>query len=178
LTKKLLTHAPGYLILRKIVQGFTLHKIRLVQTAVASLLSLSLAGVAFSQTPLTSPQKPSSAKIFGSVPTSAFSLLDRSRLQLHHSYSFSYVSSGKYSGSYGLYQTSIGYQFSNPLYLQVDLGYLHQPFGFKNNLNLDDRFFPNFHLLYNPTGNFSFSINVLTGPSNFQNNRNWYQEDR
>jgi hypothetical protein len=135
--------------------------------AVAALaVVLALSATAYSQIELNDSATKTNPKILGLLPASSFSLLDPSRLDIKNSYSFSYVSSGKYSGSFGLYQTSLGYQVSSPLYLQVDLGYLHQPFGLKNNLDLNSRFFPNFHLYFNPNSNFSFSVDVLTGPSN------------
>ncbi len=139
---------------------------------IAALSSLTLA-----QGTLPGPAENNPGKLFGLLPAKTFSLLDPSRLQIRNSYSFSYVSAGKYSGSFGLYQTSIGYKVSNPLYVQVDLGYLHQPLTFKNNLDVSNRFFPNFHLYFNPGNNFHLSIDYLTGPSNSYN-RYWYQEER
>src|SRR3989304_3681627 len=142
-------------------------------------LVLSASLIASAQTSLPDPQNQGSGKLLGILPAKTFSLLDPSRLQIRNSYSFSYVAAGKYSGSFGLYQTSIGYKVSNPLYVQVDLGYLHQPLTFKNNLDLNNRFFPNYHLYFNPSQNFHFSIDVLSGPSNFNSsNRYWYQEER
>ncbi|OGC76837.1 MAG: hypothetical protein A2Z27_06280 [candidate division Zixibacteria bacterium RBG_16_50_21] len=145
---------------------------------VLSLAVVALAGAkAWPQTPAIANQPSNPGKLFGLVPAKTFSLLDPSKLHIRNSYSFSYVSAGKYSGSFGLYQTSIAYQVASPLYLQVDLGYLHQPFGFKNNIDVGSRFFPNVHMLYRPGENFSLSINVLTGPSN-NYNPYWYLEDR
>ena len=145
-----------------------------------TILTLALGwGSSLAQSPVTTPQPTDAGKLLGFIPARTFSLLDPSRLQIRNSYSFSYLSAGKYSGGFGLYQTSIGYRVSNPLYVQVDLGYLHQPLTFKNNLDLNNRFFPNFHLYFNPSQNFHFSIDVLSGPSNFNSyNRYWYQEER
>lgn len=153
-----------------------MRKIIALITAVG-IMVLCLGQPAFSQTDLSNPAPQKTGKILGLLPLSGFSLLDPNRIHISNSYSFSYVSAGQYSGSFGLFQTSIGYQVSNPLYLQVDLGVLHQPFGLKNNLDINSRVFPNFYLLYNPGNNFSFSINVLTGPSNSYHNY-WYQGGR
>lgn len=144
---------------------------------VIGLAGVLSANLAFCQTALSTPPKTEPGKILGLLPVKGFSLLDPSRLRITNSYSFSFLSSGKYSGTMGIYQTSIGYQVSNPLYLQVDVGYLHQPFRTKNNLDLNGRIFPNFFLLYNPGDNFSFSVNLITGPSNLYNHY-WYQEER
>jgi len=148
---------------------------------VAIVLSVALAvligATVWAQTSALAKRSSDPGKFFGLVPAKTFSLLDPAKLYIRNSYSFSYVSAGKYSGSFGLYQSSIGYQVAKPLYLQVDLGYLHQPFGFKNSIDVGNRFFPNVHMLYRPSENFSLSINVLTGPSNSYNSY-WYLEDR
>src|SRR5574341_2460733 len=150
---------------------------RIWTAAILTGMVLSASLATFAQSSLPDTQSQGTGKLLGILPAKTFSLLDPSRLQIRNSYSFSYVSAGKYSGSFGLYQTSIGYKVSNPLYVRVDLGYLHQPFGFKNNLDVNNGFFPNFHLSFSPGNSFHLSLDVLTGPSNFYNNY-WYQKER
>ncbi len=110
---------------------------------------------------------------------SRFSLLDLSRLKIQNSYTFSYLSLGKRAASFGVYTTSLEYQISNPITLNVDLSYLHQPFSVgKNNLNLDSRILPNFRLNYSPNPNFNFSINFITYNNYYLNNLYYEEETR
>jgi hypothetical protein len=98
---------------------------------------------------------------------SSFSLLDPTRLTLQQSYSFSYFSNSKYSGSLGVYTTTLNYQLSKPLSLTLSLNYLHQPlsvFG-RDNIGVKDDILPNFQLHYRPNNSFSLWINVVTFPS-------------
>jgi hypothetical protein len=97
----------------------------------------------------------------------SFSLLDPARFRLQQSYSFSYFSNSKYSGSLGVYTTTLNYQLSQPLSLTVSLNYLHQPlsvFG-RDNMGVKDDILPNFQLHYRPSNSFSLWINVITFPS-------------
>ncbi|KPL03659.1 MAG: hypothetical protein AMJ73_05890 [candidate division Zixibacteria bacterium SM1_73] len=102
--------------------------------------------------------------------TKSFSLLDPNRFRMSHSYTFSYFSSGKTSGSFGVYTNVLEYKFSNPLTLTLSLNYLHQPLSVfhKDHLRMRDAILPNFQLLYKPNDSFSFTINVLTFPYLYQ----------
>ncbi len=63
-------------------------------------------------------------------PTGLFAgLLDPSKFHMSQSYSLSFFSYGKAMLNQGLYLNTISYRFSNPLWMQVQIGYLHQPFG-------------------------------------------------
>ncbi len=98
-----------------------------------------------------------------------FSLLDPQRLKLSQSYAFSYFSGSGYSGSMGVYTTTLNYQLSRPLSLTLSLNYLHQPlsvFG-RDNLRVKDDILPNFQLHYNPSNSFSLWINVETLPASY-----------
>ena len=95
-----------------------------------------------------------------------FQLLDLSKLTFRHSYSVSYLSSGGYSANRGVYTTSIGYRISDPLYVQLDLGLVHQPgalFG-GDSRQLDAQVRPNFFLRYAPSTKFSLIVDVRTMP--------------
>ena len=94
------------------------------------------------------------------------SLLDPSRLKMYQSYSFSYFSSGKQSGTFGLYTNTLEYKISEPLLVRVGLGYLHQPFSMLNRGSQDLKgvILPNFQLFYQPSKSFSLRINYSSMP--------------
>jgi len=123
-------------------------------------------GSAFAQ--IESPAKSESDKDLLGVESDvkSFSLLDPSKLRMSHSYTFSYFSSERSSGSFGVYTNVLEYKFSNPLTLTLSLNYLHQPLSVfhKDDLRLKDAILPNFQLRYRPNDSFSFTINVLTYP--------------
>ena len=127
-------------------------------------LILFLVGSAFSQTQ-TSIKNQAEGNLLG-VKSNAksFSLLDPSKFRMSHSYSFSYFSSGKTSGSFGVYTNVMEYQVSKPLTLTLSLNYLHQPLSVfhKDDLRIKDAILPNFQLRYRPNDSFSFIINVQT----------------
>lgn len=56
-------------------------------------------------------------------------LLDPSKFHMSQSYSLSFLSYGKAMLNQGLYLNTLSYRFSDPLWMQVQIGYLHQPFG-------------------------------------------------
>lgn len=109
--------------------------------------------------------------------TKSFSLLDPSRFKMSHSYTLSYFSSGKTSGSFGVYSNLMEYHFSDPLSITLSLNYLHQPLSVfhEDRLGIKDAILPNFQLRYRPNDNFSFTINVLTFPQGYlQGNPNFW----
>ena len=149
---------------------------RAVKIGLASCsLILLLFCSAFAQIP-TVPKSHTGENLLG-VKSNAgnFSLLDPSKFRMSHSYSFSYLSGGRMSGSFGVYTNLLEYQVSKPLTLTLSLNYLHQPlsvFG-KDQLRIKDAVLPNFHLRYRPSDSFSFTIDVLTFPYPYhQENRN------
>jgi len=104
-----------------------------------------------------------------SLYTSAtpFRLLDPSRLTMNQSYSLSYLSGPAGGQSVGMYMNSIGYQLARPLYLQVDIGLVHNPaalFG-NGNASAGVHVLPNFSLRYTPSPNFNLMIDVRTMPT-------------
>ena len=94
-----------------------------------------------------------------------FSLIDLSRLQFSHSYSFSYFSGSGRSGSVGLYTGSIFYELSRSLSLDFRLGIAHDPGAlFGSSLNSDAAFYPAVSLDYHPSRSFRFSIGFESYP--------------
>jgi hypothetical protein len=134
-------------------------------------LSLAFAWLFLSATPLqlqSAEFKSADQDLLGvKSEKNSFSLLDPARLKLQQSYSFSYFSNSKQSGSLGVYTTTLNYQLSKPLNLTLSLNYLHQPlsvFG-RDKTRMKDDILPNFQLQYRPSKSFSLWINVITFPS-------------
>lgn len=57
------------------------------------------------------------------------SLLDPSRFSMTHSYTMSFTRFGNQTLNQGLYLNTMNFRVSDPLLMQVRIGYLHQPFG-------------------------------------------------
>jgi hypothetical protein len=96
-----------------------------------------------------------------------FRLLDPSRLTMNHSYSLSYFSGPAGGQSVGMYMNSIGYQIAKPLYIQFDLGIMHNPGALvgSGNATAGARILPNFMLRYNPSPKFNLIVDVRTMPT-------------
>lgn len=97
----------------------------------------------------------------------SFSLLDPRRIKIDHAYSFSYFSGGGYSGSVGIYLSSIQYQIAKPLTLRVGLAYAHDPstlFGQKLGGLVQEGLYPSFQLDYRPSSNFYLGIGYQRVP--------------
>lgn len=92
----------------------------------------------------------------------SFSLLDPNRVKMWHSYTFSYSTGRGRSGNIGLYLNTIEYRPSDPLRLQVSLGYLHQPLSVIGGRSSEGRILPSFQLWYRPNKNFYLHININT----------------
>jgi hypothetical protein len=150
-------------------------KVGLISLSLILLLCCS----GFTQMP-TSPDSQTGENLLGIKSIAGnFSLLDPSKFRMSHSYSFSYFSGGRRSGSFGVYTNVLEYKVSKPLTLTLSLNYLHQPlsvFG-KDQLGINDAILPNFHLRYRPSDSFSFTIDVLTFPYPYhQESRNpWHR---
>jgi hypothetical protein len=135
--------------------------------------SLAWSGVQAEEAPVPELSAPS---IAASTPTlntqslftrySPFRLFDPSRLQFHSSYSLSYFSGSAGSANVGVYTSSIGYQISNPLYMQLDLGIVHEPGALfsGDGRQLDPQVRPNLYLRYAPSPKFSLIVDVRTMP--------------
>lgn len=97
---------------------------------------------------------------FGSSPASSpFSLLDFSRINWSHSYSVTYFSGGRGSGTLGLFNTSMFYELSPKLSLNLNIGIAHNPgaiWGDKR--NSDAELLPGFLLDYHPSEKFRMSL--------------------
>ncbi len=154
-----------------------MEKITKILSVVALLCCLTLAWGRVCASDTTNQQN----LLWSKSNAKGFSLLDPQRLKMYHSFSFSYFSGAKTSGSFGLYTTTLDYQISNPLSLTLSLNFLHQPlsvFGHKN-LRTENRILPNFQLHYKPSNAFSLWINVLTFPPYYPGSeRLWWDHER
>jgi len=99
------------------------------------------------------------ATVLGIKPAvSPFSLIDLSRVKWSHSYSVGFFSGGSYSGSMGLYNTSMLYEFSSKLSLTVNLGIAHNTGAIWGDGSADPNLLPGFRLDYHPSENFRMSL--------------------
>ncbi len=98
----------------------------------------------------------------------SFSLLDPNRLKMRHSYTLTYFSNKKSSGSVGLYLNTIQYQISEPLKLTMNLGYLHRPSFWQRSQNSfnTQRLLSDFQLEYNKS-NFHFLLKIGNLPKSY-----------
>ncbi len=98
-----------------------------------------------------------------------FSLLDPQRIKVSHAYSFSYISGSGYSGSVGIYQSTIQYQIAKPLTLRVGLAYAHNPstlFGQEVGGLTQEGLYPSFRLDYRPSSKLHLGIGFQRVPYN------------
>ncbi|MBN2029549.1 hypothetical protein JW824_04825 [bacterium] len=95
------------------------------------------------------------------------SLLDPSKFSMSHSYSLSYFSMGGNSFNQGLYLNTMNYQFSDPLFMQVRIGYVHQPFGMMDQSNgMNGKVFIQRAMIeYKPTENMKLTIDYQAHPN-------------
>ena len=97
-------------------------------------------------------------------------LINPAKFSMHHSYSLSYYSVGKQGSSQGLYLNTMSYQFSNPLSMQVRIGYLHQPFGgFGQTLGMNKVFLQRAMLQYKPSENMIIKLDYQQLPATLFN---------
>ncbi len=89
------------------------------------------------------------------------SLIDLSRLRWSHSYSLAYYS-GSYSGSAGMLNTTMFYDFSRSLSLAVNIGILHNPGAIWGDQKNSAKVLPGFLLDYHPSDKFRLSIGMQT----------------
>ena len=127
--------------------------------SILAVLALALPAAAqlVEQAPLTSDRAQSS---FGSTPApTPFSLLDLSRIRWSHSYSVSYFSGGNTSGTMGILNTAMLYEFSPKLSLNINIGLAHNPGAlWGDSRNNNSELLPGFLLDYHPSEKFRMSL--------------------
>lgn len=104
-------------------------------------------------------QQASEGSGLGVTPSySPFSLLTSDKITWSHSYSVSFFSGGNTSGSAGLLNSTMFYDFSSKLSLAVNLGILHNPSALWGNGDNQASFLPGFRLDYRPSDKVSMSV--------------------
>lgn len=98
---------------------------------------------------------------------SSLGLLDPSRMSFSHSYSMTYATSRGESVMRGLFMESIGYRLSIPIFLTLNLGYLHQPYSTfdTGGLNRNGAFIGGAALDWRPAKNMFLHFEVANYPS-------------
>ncbi len=94
-------------------------------------------------------------------------LINPAKFEMQQSYSLSFTSVGGRGYNQGLYLNTMNYRFSDPLLMQVRIGYLHQPLG-GNQLMSDQNgkvFLQKAMLQYKPTENMSIILDYESIPS-------------
>ena len=130
------------------------------------VLFVLLSGFVKAQTenPQTSVFKPS--ETFNRPKGFLSYLIDPSKFSMSHSYTVSYFSLGGEQFSQGLYLNTMNYRVSNPLLMQVRIGYLHRPFGSSGWMNEGNGkvFVQRAMLEYKPSDNMWFRIDYQAMP--------------
>jgi len=107
-----------------------------------------------------------SSTLLGTSPASSpFSLLDLSRMKWSHSYTLSYISNGGYSGSVGILNTTMFYEFSPKLSLNLNIGIMHNTGAIWGDENNNATLLPGFMLDYHPSDKFTilFGMQRVSG---------------
>lgn len=124
----------------------------------ASVMVFVGVAMAADPAPTSSPASISSSSLGLKGAPNPFSLLDISRIRWSHSYSISYFSGGNASGSAGLLNTTMFYDFSNSLLLSVNVGVLHNSGAIWGDGKNDATILPGFQLDYHPSEKFRMTI--------------------
>jgi len=133
-----------------------------VKTALVTLFVVAMAASASAQlTDQAEIEEINRATVLGVKPAvSPFSLIDLSRVKWSHSYSVGFFSGGDYSGSMGLFNTTMFYELSSKLSLTLNLGIAHNTGAMWGDGSTDANLLPGFRLDYHPSENFRMSIGV------------------
>lgn len=136
----------------------------MMKTTILTLLILTLAVSGFAQLSDEARIQENSSKYgMGLKPApTPFSLIDLSRVRWSNSYSVSFFSGGSYSGSSGLLNSTLFYEFSEKLSMTVNVGVYHNLSSLtSDNQSTDARILPGFNLDYH-TDKFHLSIGMQT----------------
>jgi hypothetical protein len=95
------------------------------------------------------------------------SLLGSDKFSMSHSYSMSIFTVGNQTFNQGLYLSTMNFNLSDPLFLQVRVGYSHQPFGGTGlNPGMNGKVFLQRALLqYKPLKNMTVTLDYQQMPS-------------
>ncbi|HDQ44788.1 MAG TPA: hypothetical protein ENN17_04700 [bacterium] len=95
------------------------------------------------------------------------SLIDPAKFEMQQSYSLSFLSLGGRGYNQGLYLNTMNYRFSDPLMMQIRVGYLHQPLGGQPMMSDQQGkvFLQRAMLEYRPMDNLSIKLDYESYPS-------------
>ncbi|NIR52157.1 hypothetical protein GWO43_26505 [candidate division KSB1 bacterium] len=95
--------------------------------------------------------------------------LDPNKFSMSHSYSFSFSSLGGQSFGQGVYLNTMHYQFSDPLTMYFQFGFLHRPFGDfgQTNLSQNELFVSGAGFKYQPADNFKVQFEFSQQPRSY-----------
>ena len=100
-----------------------------------------------------------------------FNLLDPRRFTMHHSYSLSFANMGNYSTSMGVYQNLMSYVFSKKLWVNANIGFIHNPMKVGMNdysTSLMDNLIYGAELDYHPKDNIHLNIRFNSVPMRYR----------
>jgi hypothetical protein len=143
-------------------------KKRLIMMKRMIIILICLSGMVFAQN-LGGLETGKSSGIFESPKGFLDSLLDPSKLSISHSYSMSFTRFGHQSLNQGLYLSTISYQPTDAVEMQLRIGMLHQPFG-QSPLNQDSNgkiFIQRAMMRYQPTSSMTLTFDYQALPSNY-----------
>jgi hypothetical protein len=127
--------------------------------AIGVILILVAGLVSAQEADVATLQNAASSNPLGLKPApSPSGLLDLSKATFSHSYSISFFSGGHTSGSLGLLNSSMLYQFSPKLSLTLNLGVLHNTGALWGSGDREATLLPGFHLDYHPSRSFRMSV--------------------
>lgn len=99
------------------------------------------------------------------VPGTLAEFLNPDRFYMNQSYGLTYYTGGGQNGSVGMYTNSLNFKLYNPLFLRVDLGMMHQPFGGPKGVDgQKPQFMHGAELIYKPNKNFQLQVGYSASP--------------
>ncbi len=133
------------------------------------LLVIVFASSSFAQfSDVATLEKVKGNTLFGVKPASSlFSLIDLSKIRWSNSYSVSFFSGGSNSGSVGMLNTNMFYDFSSKLTVGLNLRMFHNPGSiFDKTASSNQSILPGFMIDYRPSKNFSLRIDYRSQDRN------------
>ncbi len=115
--------------------------------------------------------------IINNSSNSLFGFINPDNFQMKQSYSLSYSSFGSQGLALGVYTNSMMYKFSNNLNVQLDASIIHTPystFGKNFNNNLNGIYISKAAVNYQPSKDFSISIQYRNLPYSYYSPYSYY----
>ncbi len=128
---------------------------------------LSLAGLSLAQSTAQAGRYNGGTPLYKKPAGFLDALLTSNRFSMTQSYTFMIGSGGGYNYNLGLYLNTMNLRLADPLFAQVRIGYLHQPFSsFGSQTQIDGRLFLQSALLeYQPSSSMKISLEYQEIPA-------------